>query len=221
MKILFLFVALCAVFSAFAAVDCQMLLPEKEQKEILSGRRYPQSTKRRLSAAAIKDGYAALDKKDLDNAMREFNRAWRFNPENMDAYWGAAIVMGLKAERVKSIYDAQNLIKLSLKLFQKAQTYLSKDKIEQENFQLDYAASFYVAGKFFLESDKNTAEKYFLEAEKIWLPLLKDRDMKKQRDALVYYRTCWHLTKLYRDWGKEDLYKKYLNSLPAALRKGL
>ncbi|MBR1965154.1 MAG: hypothetical protein IKA22_00925, partial [Lentisphaeria bacterium] len=110
MKILFLFVSLCTVFSASAAVECQMLLPEKEQKEILSLRRYPQSTKLRLSAAAIKDGYAALDKKDLDNAMREFNRALRFNPKNFDAYWGAAIVMGLKAERVKSIYDAQNLI---------------------------------------------------------------------------------------------------------------
>ena len=204
-----------------SAVECQMLLPEKEQKKILSGRRYPQRSRLRLSAAAAKDGYAALNKKDLDTALKEFNRAWRFNPKNIDAYWGAAIVMGLKAERVKSIYDAQNLIKLSLKLFQKAQTYLSKDKFEQENFQLDYAASFYVAGKFFLESDKNAAEKYFLEAEKIWLPLLKDRDMKKQRDTLVYYRTCWHLTKLYRDWGKEDLYKKYLNILPEKLRKGL
>ena len=204
-----------------SAVECQMLLPEKEQKKILSGRRYPQRSRLRLSAAAAKDGYAALNKKDLDTALKEFNRAWRFNPKNIDAYWGAAIVMGLKAERVKSIYDAQNLIKLSLKLFQKAQTYLSKDKLEQENFQLDYAASFYVAGKFFLESDKNAAKKYFLEAEKIWLPLLKDRDMKKQRDALVYYRTCWHLTKLYRDWGKEDLYKKYLNILPEKLRKGL
>ena len=88
-------------------------------------------------------------------------------------------------------------------------------------WQFDYAASFYVAGQILLKSDKKAAEKYFLEAEKIWLPLLKKRDMKKQRDALVYYRTCWHLTKLYRDWGKEDLYKKYLNSLPAALRKGL
>ena len=221
MKTFLTIITLCTVFSAFAAVECQMLLPEKEQKEILSLRRYPQSSKLRLSAAAVKDGFSALNKNNLDSAIKEFNRAWRFNPKNMDAYWGAAIVMGLKAERVKSIYDAQNLIKLSLKLFQKAQTYLSKDKIEQENFQLDYAASFYVAGKFFLESDKNAAEKYFLEAEKIWLPLLKDRDMKKQRDALVYYRTCWHLTKLYRDWGKDDLYKKYLNILPAALRKGL
>ena len=210
-----------AVGHHLSAVECQMLLPEKVHKRILAGCNYPQSSKLRLSETAVKDGYAALNKNNLDAAMREFNRAWRFNPENIDAYWGAAIVMGLKAERVKSIYDAERLIKLSLRLFQKAQTYLSKDKIEQENFQLDHAASFYVAGKIFLESDKNAAEKYFLEAEKIWLPLLKDRDMKKQRDALVYYRTCWHLTKLYRDWGKEDLYKKYLNILPVALRKGL
>ena len=221
MKTLFTIITLCTVFSASAAVDCQMLLPEKEQKEILSGRGYPQSTKLRLWAAAIKDGYAALDKKDLDNAMREFNRAWRFNPENMDAYWGAAIVMGLYAEKAKNTAEAKNFIEKSLKLFELARKYLSGDIIVKENFQLDYAASFYVAGQILLKSDKKSAEKYFLGAEKIWLPLLKKRDMKKQRDALVYYRTCWHLTKLYRDWGKEDLYKKYLNSLPAALRKGL
>ena len=221
MKTLFTIITLCTVFSASAAVDCQMLLPEKEQKEILSLRRYPQSTKLRLSAAAIKDGYAALDKKDLDNAMREFNRAWRFNPENMDAYWGAAIVMGLHAEKAQNTAEAKNFIEKSLKLFELAHKNLSGDIIVKENFQLDYAASFYVAGQILLKSDKKSAEKYFLGAEKIWLPFLNNRDMKKQRDALVYYRTCWHLTKLYRDWGKEDLYKKYLNILPAALRKGL
>ena len=221
MKTLFTTITLCTVFSAFAAVDCQMLLPEKEQKEILSGRWYPQGTKLRLWAAAIKAGFAALDKKDLDNAMREFNRAWRFNPENMDAYWGAAIVMGLHAEKAKTIAEAKSFIENSLKLFELARKYLSGDIIVKENFQLDYAASFYVAGQILLKSDKKAAEKYFLGAEKIWLPLLHNRDMKKQRDALIYYRTCWHLTKLYRDWGKEDLYKKYLNILPATLRKGL
>ena len=221
MKTLLTIITLCTVFSAFAAVESQMLLPEKEQKEILSLRRYPQSTKLRLWAAAIKDGYAALGKKDLDNAMREFNRAWRFNPENMDAYWGAAIVMGLYAEKAQNTAEAKSFIENSLKLFELARKYLSGNIIVKENFQLDYAASFYVAGQILLKSDKKAAEKYFLEAEKIWLPFLNNRDMKKQRDALVYYRTCWHLIKLYRDWGKQELYKKYLNILPAALRKGL
>ena len=221
MKTLFTTITLCTVFSAFAAVDCQMLLPEKEQKRILSGRWYPQGTKLRLSVAAIKAGFAALDKKDLGKAMREFNRAWRFNPENMDAYWGAAIVMGLYAEKAQNTAEAKNFIEKSLKLFELARKYLSGNIIEKENFQLDYAASFYVAGQILFKSDKKAAEKYFLEAEKIWLPFLNNRDMKKQRDAQVYYRTCWHLTKLYRDWGKQELYKKYLNILPAALRKGL
>ena len=116
---------------------------------------------------------------------------------------------------------SQNFIEKSLKLFELARKYLSGDIIVKENFQLDYAASLYTAGQILLKSDKKSAEKYFLEAEKIWLPFLNNRDMKKQRDAMVYYRTCWHLTKLYRDWSKEDLYKKYLNILPAALRKGL
>jgi tetratricopeptide (TPR) repeat protein len=210
-----------AVVLDLCAVECQMLLSEKEQKKILSGGNYPQSSKLRLSETAIKDGYAALDKNDLDAAMKEFNRAWRFNPKNMDAYWGAAIVMGLYAEKAQNTAEAKSFIEKSLKLFELAHKNLSGDIIVKENFQLDYAASFYVAGQILLKSDKKAAEKYFLEAEKMWLPFLKNRDMKKQRDTLVYYRTCWHLTKLYRDWGKEDLYKKYLNILPAALRKGL
>lgn len=211
-----------AVGFALSAVECQMLLPDKEQKRILFERWwYPPGTKRRLSAAAIKDGYAALDKNDLDAAMTEFNRAWRFNPENIEAYWGAAIVMGLKAEKAQTAAEARSLIEKSLRLFEIAKKYLSGNIIEKENWQLDYAASLYTAGQILLKSDKKAAEKYFLEAEKIWLPLLKNRDMKKQRDALVYYRTCWHLTELYRDWGKQELYKKYLNILPAALRKGL
>ena len=221
MKTLLTVITLCTLFSAFAAVDCQMLLPEKKQKEILSGRRYPEGTKLRLSVAAIKAGFAALDKKDLDNAMREFNRAWRFNQKNIDAYWGAAIVMGLYAKKAKTPPEAQSLIEKSLKLFEIANKYLADDVIEKENWQFDYAASLYIAGQILLKSDKKSAEKYFLEAEKLWLPLSQNRDMKQQRDALVYYRACRHLTELYRDWGKEDLYKKYLNILPAALRKGL
>ena len=46
------------------------------------------------TAAAVKDGYAVLDKNNPDSAMQEFNRAWRLNQKNIDAYWGAAIVMG-------------------------------------------------------------------------------------------------------------------------------
>ena len=203
------------------AVECQMLLPDKEQKKILSARRYPQASKLRLSAAAVKDGYAALDKNDLNSAMREFNRAWRFNPKNIEAYWGAAIVMGLKAEKAKSTADARKLIEKSLRLFEIAKIHLSGNLIESENWQLDYAASCYLAGKILFETDKAAAEKYFIEAEKIWLPLLEKRDMKKKRDFQVYHRTCWHLTGLYRDWGKQELYKKYLNILPAELRKGL
>ena len=102
-----------------------------------------------------------------------------------------------------------------------AKKYLPDDTIVKENWQLDYAASLYVAGKIHFASDKNTAEKYFLEAEKLWLPLSQNRDMTKQRDFQIYYRSCWHLTQLYRDWGKQELYRKYFNLLPAELRKKL
>ena len=219
MKTIIFSVVLLTVIPAFAAVKCQMLLPEKEQKRILSGRWYPLPSKLRLSAAAVRDGYAALDRNDTDAAMQEFNRAWRFNQKNIDAYWGAAIVMGLQAEKVQTFSEAVAMIKNSLQLFDMAKKYLSGEKIEKENWQLDYAASLYVAGKIHSASDKTAAEKYFLEAEKLWLPLLQNRDMKNKRDFQVYYRTCWHLTRLYLDWGKQELYQKYLTLLPEELRK--
>lgn len=218
----FIIIALAtAVMQNVFAGEWQMLLPESEQQKILSTRNYPPNAKQRLSAQAAQDGYTALARKDLDKAMHEFNRAWRFNPQNIDAYWGAAIVSGLQAENTAKFSEAQKRIENSLKLFKLAEKYLSGNRIEKENYQLDYAASCYAAGLIILKSEKSSAEKYFAEAEKLWLPLLKDRDLQKQRDFLVYYRTCWHLTKLYRDWGKTDLYKKYLNLLPAAIREKL
>ena len=218
----FIIIALITAFMQnLFANEWQMLLPESEQQKILSTRNYPPNARQRLSAKAAQAGYAALARKELNNAMQEFNRAWRFNPQNIDAYWGAAIVSGLQAETTAKASEAQKRIENSLKLFKLAEKYLSGNRIEKENYQLDYAASCYAAGVIMLKSEKTSAEKYFAEAEKLWLPLLKDRNLQKQRDFMVYYRTCWHLTKLYRDWGKTDLYQKYLNILPEAVRKKL
>ena len=89
-----LLLLICIISETLYAVECQMLLSEKEQKEILAGRRYPPATKRRLSADAVRSGYSAINKKEFERAIEEFNRAWRFDQKNIDAYWGAAIVYG-------------------------------------------------------------------------------------------------------------------------------
>ena len=67
--------------------------------------------------------------------MKEFNQAWRFNQKNIDAYWGAAIVMGLYAEKAKTTAEAPNLIEKSLRLFEIVQSHLSGSIIEKENWQ--------------------------------------------------------------------------------------
>ena len=100
--------------------------------------------------------------------MREFNRAWRFNQKNIDAYWGAAIVMGLQSENNRTDAEAKKLIGNSLRLLKIAEKYLSGNVIEKENWQFDYAAALYIAGQILLKRDKAAAEKYFLEAEKLW-----------------------------------------------------
>ena len=221
MKRLSIFSVVLCTMACVDAVECQMLLPEAKQKEILGGRWYPQDSRTRIAQAAVRDGYAAIAKKDYENAIREFNRAWRFRPDNPSPYWGAAIAFGMMAEAEKSPAKAMDAIKASLKLFEMAEKHLPNNDVVRENWQLDYAASLYAAGEIALVSDKTVAERYFAEAEKIWLPLLEKRELRNRRDREVYYRTCWHLAKLYRSWGKKELYSKYLQKLPAEVRKNL
>ena len=211
--------ALLGAMSCALAVECQMLLPTAKQKEILGGRGYPQGSRTRIARAAIGDGYAALGKKDYETALREFDRAWRFEPKSPDAYWGAAITFGMMAEAEKTPSKAKDFIEASLTLFKKAEKLLPADIVVRENWQFDYAASLYVAGNILSASDKNAAEKYFAAAENIWLSLLANRDLQKERDKKVYCRACVHLTKLYRDWGKKELREKYFQKLSAEIRK--
>ena len=212
------FVFIC-VMSCASAVECQMLLPEAKQKEILGGRRYPQDSRTRIARIAVRNGYAAIEKKDYETAMREFNRAWRFRSDNPSPYWGAAITFGLMAEAEKVPSKAKNHIEASVILFKKAEKYLPDDIVVRENWQFDYAATLYVAGNILSASDKTAAEKRFAAAEKIWLSLLANRDLQRERDKKVYCRACMHLTKLYRDWGKKELQEQYFQKLLAEIRK--
>ena len=49
-----------------------------------------------------------------------------------------------------------------------------------------------------------------------WYPRVSKHRLSAAADC-----ACWHLTKLYRDWGKLELYKKHLNILPVELQKKL
>lgn len=213
------FLVFLCVMSCASAVECQMLLPEAKQKEILGGRRYPQSSRTRIARGAVGNGYAAIGKKDFETAIREFDRAWRFRPDVPDPYWGAAIAFGMMAEAEKNSSKATDFIEASLTLFEKAEKLLPDDAVVRENWRFDYAASLYVAGNILSASDKSAAEKSFAEAEKIWLSLSANRDLQKERDKKVYCRACVHLTKLYRDWGKQELQEKYFRKLSAEIRK--
>ena len=102
MKRLAIFAVVLGTMACADAAECQMLLPEAKQKEILGGRWYPQDSRTRIAQAAVRDGYAAIAKKDYETAIREFNRAWRFRPDNPSPYWGAAIAFGMMAEEEKS-----------------------------------------------------------------------------------------------------------------------
>ena len=89
----------------FEVTYCQLLLSEAEVVEQgidRQRRMYPRGSKLRISAQAVEEGFNAATRKE---AMACFNQAWRFNPENPMAYWGAGIIRGLRLRNVVKQHD--------------------------------------------------------------------------------------------------------------------
>jgi len=220
-KLLVLFAAVGLGTPVLWAEDCQMLLPPEKQQEHLYGRNYPPSSKLRISKRAAADGFAALERKDLNKAMTEFNRAWRFRQDNPVAYWGAAIVYSLRSgEPGKKPEEALLDIRKALRLFDLAEKYLDQSGAEmRKNLLMDRAAGIYAEAKILKRLNDSAAETRFADAEKIWLSILKSSAASTQRGKLVRQRCCWHLYTLYRDWGKAELAERYLKQVDPELRK--
>ena len=73
--------------------ECQLLWSDEEAaaQGVSRQRNMYGASGRRLSEKAAYEGFNAPTREE---GMREFNRAWRFNPANAMAYWGAGIVRG-------------------------------------------------------------------------------------------------------------------------------
>ena len=52
-----------------------------------------------FSKDAAKRGWKAYYQGDIDTAIRRFNQAWMFDPNNPEAYWGFGLVMGRRASQ--------------------------------------------------------------------------------------------------------------------------
>jgi len=106
---------------------CKMfMIPEDadpiNEIPMYGGEREPyQNKKTAESTKAADEGWDCLyNKKDLRNAMKFFNKAWMYNPDNPKAYWGMGLVTGIEAVDEKDAKKKMEMIDKSIELLEKA-----------------------------------------------------------------------------------------------------
>ena len=103
--------------------EIQMLLSAERQKELGFDRQrkmYPLDRAKRLSRDAVNDGWRLMRENKLDLAMAEFNRAWRFDPNQYGAWYGAGIIRWKQVQAAKKSEDVAAYCKDVIALFGKA-----------------------------------------------------------------------------------------------------
>ena len=186
--------------------DCQLLLTEEEVKLLDIARQrnmYPASSRSRLSAHAVRDGFHASTRHE---AMREFNRAWRFDPENPMAYWGAAIVRGCEALKYSEDRSVSGECwRDCVTLFEKGAS-LSKAlaPIQQCEFQVDMAVSYRNYAQFLQKESGDKANEFLEKAEVILMKYRNCNAFQSEQNRIINIRVLWELKKLYSIWDKRS-----------------
>jgi len=205
--------------------ECQLLLSDAEAAEqgfVRQRRMYPASSRQRLSEQAVREGFNAATQKE---AMACFNRAWRFNPENPMAYWGAGIVRGGEAMR----YGEKNNLDIArkcwddcLKLFEMGAQLLNHvSSVRKVEFQMDQAQS-YISYADTMKDHLDDHGKALLEkAEAIVLQYYNCTLFKPEENRRVKTRAAWQLWKIYAALGKNEEAEKYNKEAEGFLREYL
>lgn len=192
MKIFFaLIAALPGLVFAAGIPDPEML---GEVDSSLTSRRmiYPADSKKRIAAKAVRDGFALLGKKQLPEAMAEFNRAWRFAPDHYASWWGAGIVRGIQAEPESDQARRCQYIADSVKLLEKAVELAPVQ--EKINAKCDLVQSYSLCGKQFQSVGKSAeADSYLAKGKALTDELLKSAPA----SGRVHYQAA--INHFYRD----------------------
>ena len=131
------YILLCSVFASIVLAnekcpcrshqELQILWSHQQQlrQGILRQRKmYPKSSAARIARAAGKKGMLHLLREhNLDKAIIELNKSWRFNPDEYLAYWGAGIICGNymllsddKKHKIQHAIDSIELLRRALGL---------------------------------------------------------------------------------------------------------
>ena len=183
--LLLLLFAISSLYAAEQPSVCQILFSEREQKSMgfdRQRRMYPPDRARKLSMRAVKTGIEFLQQKRLHEAMAEFNRAWRFAPDNPYSYWMAAIVRSMEAIDATLPDTKKQCFEDSLKLWDKCHALLRESPKEvKENYDLDLAETMIQYGIFLSESEPQKAGHLFRQADALLKQFHPSNDLRGQK----------------------------------------
>lgn len=191
--------------------DCQLLMTEEEVKSqgIEQQRRmYSVDSRQRISEQAVQAGFSAGTRVE---AMKEFNCAWRFNPENAMAYWGAAMVRGCEALDLKDDRRLSGICwEESIQLWEKGALYLNHlSVISRCEFRMDQAAGYALYAEFLQNESKERAVVLLEKAEALIMPYHNCRHFFPEENRRVNVRVSWQLKQICTLLGRTDDAMKY------------
>lgn len=193
---------------------CQLLLNDKEAEEqgfARQRRMYSHESSQHLSEQAVREGFGAATR---SQAMDCFNRAWRFNPENPIAYWGAGIVRGIEAvcylnEELPDI--AKNCWDECVSLFETGERYLpAVPPVTKCEYHMDQAQSY----MNYAATMKSSLEEQGLvillkKAEALLLQYADCKLFQEEENRHVRVRVAYQLSQVYNMLGQIEKFKKY------------
>lgn len=133
---------------------------------------YSRETAQQLSEEACDKGWDLLyQKNDKIRAMDEFNKAWRLDPNNFQAYWGCGLVYGMIADEKGN--RCEQYLQDSIKLLEKSRELVVADAAKR-NVTTGLVDAYNKIGVFYLDRDnKDQADIYFAKSKQLLLDIIK------------------------------------------------
>lgn len=183
--VLFAGFLLFPLLRAEQSIYAQPLLSQEEQRK--RGFEHPMPAQdvaraERISNEASKKGWEFLKDQNLLVAMQEFNRAWRYNPLNYQAFWGCGVVYSILGtqntpRQEEYLKGAETLIESSLAL---------ASDLLKEDVKPDLGAVYNQIGIWAQKrKDEPQAQAYFNKARKVLEPLRSSASSKGRVHSLL------------------------------------
>ena len=172
------------------------LLNEKEQVDqgfVRQRKHYNALVAQRISSESCARGWKFLfQDMNLPSAMNEFNKAWRFNPDNYQVYWGSGIICSIQGE-IKSA-DQEKFLNQGIILLKKALD-LSENN-NRNNIALDLANAYNGLGVMMLNNENRPkAIQLFDQSQEILSSVIK-KDSKNGRAHFLLSVTYFYKSDL-------------------------